>query len=72
MKQVEEKLKSLLEKAKRSNINLSESKVIKKHGHFFQINIKYKIVVICVAFCYIFGKYGYLFDSPKVRNNYWF
>ena len=69
MEQAEEKLKCLLEKAKRSNMNLSELNVIKKHGHYFQLNIKYKIVVICVAFCYIFGKYGYLFESSKVRNN---
>lgn len=68
MEQAEEELKSLLEKAKVSNINLKQLNVIKKHGDFFQLSIKYKIVVICVTFCYIFGKYGYLIDSSKVRN----
>lgn len=65
MEQAEEKLKCLLDKTKRSEINLSDLSVIKKHGKYFQLNMKCKIVVICVAFCYVFGKYGYLFDSTK-------
>lgn len=69
MEHAEENMKSLLEKAKISNINLKELNVIKKHEDYFKLSIKYIIVVNCVAFCFIFGKYGYLIDSSKVRNN---
>lgn len=69
MEEAEEKLKYLLEKVKSSKTNLSELNAIKKYEYYFQLSVKYKIVVICVAFLYVFGKYGYLIESSKVRNN---
>lgn len=68
MEEAQERLKVLMEKARKEKIDLSQLKSIEKRGNLFQVSTKIKVFTVLIFVLVFYGNFGYLLDSEKVKT----
>lgn len=66
MEETREKLEELLKLVHEKNIYLSDLKVIKKYPHYFQLNIKWKLLMVVIISWILHAKFNNLFNTKNV------
>lgn len=67
MEEAQEKLKLLIKKAKKEKLDLWKIPAVKKRENIFEVQRKFKLFVVFVAFLFAYGKFADLFTSEKVN-----
>lgn len=68
MEKAQEKLKLLIEKARKEKIDLWKIPAIKNREKLFGVDRNLKVFVVFVAFLLAYGQFGDLYNTDKVKN----
>jgi hypothetical protein len=66
MEEAQEKLKILLQKAKKENFDVKRVKILRKYQKHFELNFKWKLMIATAIFWMLFMKFNHLIDTKKV------
>lgn len=70
MEEAQNKLKELMKKAQKQNVNLREIQAIKKRGSLFRIRRKFMAYAVLLACFILHGYFGDLINSEKVSLSF--
>lgn len=72
MEEAQEKLANLMKNVQDKKINLKKIKSFKKYEKHFELNFKWKVLMVTAVLSMIYSKFGHLLNSKNVSKKFRF